>query len=83
MEFFVRIFEHGGEEVAEFVPADDQEGRMYLRGGVKGYSYWAYASDDPQFLVHVWYKGEELSEDERADWNASIHEHVLGFLQDN
>ena len=81
MEFFVRIYEHEGEEVADFVPADDQEGRKYLRGKVKGYRYWAYQSADPEFLVHVYYEGEEISEDEQANWNASIHEHILGFLQ--
>ena len=81
MEFFIRVFLHEGERVADFVPADDKEGRQWLRGKVKGYSYWASRSEDPEYLAHVYYEGDAPSEEIRVDWDAAIREQVINYLQ--
>lgn len=80
MEFFVRVFEEDGEYLADLIPADDQEGRKWLRGKVKGFSYWLFTSQDPRYMVHVYYQGDSPSESVKEDWNARIESQVIGFL---
>jgi hypothetical protein len=80
VEFFVRIFEEDGERLADLIPANDQEGRRWLRGKVKGFSYWAISSQDPKYMVHIFYQGDPPPENVRNDWNTVIETQVLDYL---
>ena len=80
MEFFVRIVEENGERLADLIPAHDQEGRRWLRGKVKGFSYWAISSQDPMYMIHVYFQGDSPPESVRLDWNAIIEAQVLDYL---
>ena len=80
MEFFVRIYEEDGARLADLIPADDQEGRKWLRGKVKGFSYWVISSKTPNFMVHVYYQGDSPPESQRQDWNVVIEAQVMDYL---
>ena len=80
MEFFVRIFEEDGEHLADLIPADDQEGRKWLRGKVKGFSYWLFSSAKPKYMVHVYFQGDSPPENVRLDWNARIKAQILDLM---
>ena len=82
MEYFVRIFEEDGEHLADLIPADDQEGRKWLRGKVKGFSYWLFSSAKPKYMVHVYFQGDSPPDSVREHWNARIAAHVMELLDD-
>ena len=84
MEFYIQIFVQDGEFISGLVDPNSRESIEWLIAQLEqGYNYWEYYSDDPEFVVYVFYPGKLPTESEIEEWNETAVSQALDWLEEN